>query len=181
MDLARYLPLSNRPRSDESSVADDRSALATVVEAAAAAVASRDDRAIVFQRFLEGAGLAPDDGASSSSESIRTGPRRRPKDLERAVRSYLSLIDDLQVEATLDPIILGRVALHASTTASFDRRAAIAGHTVRASDSEWQLGRGPVLEASAADIVRFLLALSDEPPRRQPPAVSAPTTPDTTI
>lgn len=181
MDLARYLPLSNRPRGDESSVASDAQALADVVEVVESFVAGRPGSAALMTGFVEEAGLSGIPSDPSLAAAIRTGPRRRARELARGVRAALALGDAVGEAPALDPLVLGRVALYASTSAPFDRRAAIAGRTVRASDADWQLGRGPVVEASSIGIVRFLLGLSDEPPRRQPPDVSAPMSPETTI
>ncbi|MCR2817114.1 hypothetical protein [Microbacterium jiangjiandongii] len=100
------------------------------------------------------------------AERVRGGRRRGGRHLVRATRAYLVLARDADVAPQLDPAVTGAVALSASTTAPFARRAAIAGHTVRATDDGWQFGRGPLLTGSGVQIVSFLLGVADEPPRR---------------
>lgn len=182
MDLSRYLPLSNRPRADESGVStDERTAIADVVTEAARVLALRPR---LQAAFIAEAGLAG--GASSDllviAETVRTGPRRRTRDLVRVVRALLAQSATAGVEPSVAPLVLGRVALHASTTASFDRRAVISGRTIRATDAEWQFGHGPALEDSALAITRFLLGLTDRAPQpAQLPPDSAPISPDATM
>ena len=62
-------------------------------------------------------------------------------------------------------LTLGVVALYMATSAPLERRAVVAGHAIRATDADWQFGRGPVLEGTAMAIVRFLVGLSDVPPQ----------------
>ncbi|MEV7694142.1 hypothetical protein AB0N73_12540 [Microbacterium sp. NPDC089189] len=175
-DVARHLPLSNRPRGDESAVdADRRQALAAVLDEAARLLdAATPDHAVHCsraRRFLVEAGLgtgaaggSPDD-LVRLAETVRTGRRRSIRLLTRAVRALLVLGDSLSETPRLDPAVSGSVALYAATTAPFDRRAALRGHAVRASDEGWEFGLGPVLEATGRTILRFVLALDDEPPR----------------
>ena len=56
------------------------------------------------------------------------------------------------------------VALYAATRMPFERRAAIAGTTVTATDAGWSFGHGPVREATAQEVLGFVLALTDTPP-----------------
>ena len=86
-----------------------------------------------------------------------------------AVRAVLVLGDALGLEPRLSAVTLGAVALYGTSSATFDRRAVVRGHTLRATDAEWSLGHGPVLQGTAMGIVRFLLGLSDEAPR--PPTI----------
>ena len=53
-----------------------------------------------------------------------------------------------------------------ATSAPLERRAVVAGHAIRATDADWEFGRGPVLEGTQLEIVRFLLGLSDVAPHR---------------
>lgn len=176
LDISRYLPLSNRPHDDESSVTGDwRAALADVVAEAArltreAGTSARDPRVGGFARDARLIGSrdpAPESAAqlAGMADAIRCGPRRRAKSLVFAVRALLVLGDELGVQPLVSARTLGAVALHGATSASFDRRAAVSGHTIRAVDADWSFGHGPVLEGSARGIVRFLFGLSDEPPR----------------
>ena len=182
-DLGRFLPLSNRPRGDESAVSTDRrEQIADIVTAAAHVIGQSDPaHAPTFAvAFLATAGLEKDAAPSGAplapttdpaalatvAESVRAGRRRGARHLVRATRAYLVLARDADVAPQLDPAVTGAVALSASTTAPFARRAAIAGHTVQAVDHGWQFGRGPLLTGTGVQIVSFLLGVTDEPPRR---------------
>ena len=182
-DLGRFLPLSNRPRGDESAVSTDRrEQIADIVTAAAHVIGQSDPaHAPTFAvAFLATAGLQKDAAPSGAplapttdpaalatvAESVRAGRRRGARHLVRATRAYLVLARDADVAPQLDPAVTGAVALSASTTAPFARRAAIAGHTVQAVDHGWQFGRGPLLTGTGVQIVSFLLGVTDEPPRR---------------
>ena len=175
MDFARYLPLSQRRSDDESNVTGDRRAeIAAVVREGhrlilTAPAEERDARA---RTFAANAGLVlPEPPAEPAAAlplmagAIEAGERRNVADLERAVRAALLLSDALGEEARIAPLTLGAVAMYASTTAPFDRRAAVSGHAVVAVDGDWRLGQGPELHGTAEGIVRFLIGLSDVPPR----------------
>lgn len=175
VDFSRFLPLSNRPSGDESGVTSDRSeAIAAVIEEAArlvaAAPADADDA--LATRFARSAGVSatPEDdvdarGLAELAHEVRRGRRQRTAALARAVRALLVLADETGGTPRIADLTLGTVALYAATTASFDRRAVVAGHALRATDMDWQFGRGPVLEAPGLEIVRFLLGLSDVAPK----------------
>lgn len=169
-DMARFLPLSNGPRDNGDAVSADRRAQVAQVVRLAAEHSPGDDAARAA--FLREAGLrvparstarTPDDLAQLA-DVVAIGPKQSLRDLVRAVRALLVLAGD--DDAGLPQQISGAVALAASTTASFDRRAAIAGRTVRAVDAAWTIGRGPELVAPAQQIVAFLLGVSDTAPRR---------------
>ena len=182
-DLGRFLPLSNRPRGDESAVSTDRREQIADIVTAAAHVIGQSDPAhapTLAVAFLATAGLQKDAAPSGAplapttdpaalatvAESVRAGRRRGARHLVRATRAYLVLARDADVAPQLDPAVTGAVALSASTTAPFARRAAIGGHTVQAVDHGWQFGRGPLLTGTGVQIVSFLLGVTDEPPRR---------------
>ena len=44
----------------------------------------------------------------------------------------------------------------------------ISGHALRATDADWQFGRGPVLEATASELLEFLGGRSLIAPRPSP-------------
>ncbi|KAA9086550.1 hypothetical protein [Microbacterium radiodurans] len=160
-DLSRFLPLSQRRGRDDADVSVDRRAqVSQVVRAALRHLAGEDVRAA----FVRDAGLADagplDEGTAGR---IAAGPPLRLTDLVRVVRAVLVHVAD---PVELPAPVMGAVALAASASAPFARRAAISGHTVRAADAEWSIGRGPELVASSRQIVAFLLGLSDEAPRR---------------
>ncbi|WP_019181064.1 hypothetical protein [Microbacterium yannicii] len=176
-DFARFLPLSNRPHGDESGVTSDRHAAeAGVVEQAAKLIArsGADEAEPLTRGFLREAGLeglSPTDVADPAARlaatalAVRTGKRRGIRHLSRTVRALLLLGRKTATAIALDPTISGSVALYGATSASFDRRAVLVGHTVRATDAEWAFGRGPVLEGTAMEIVAFVLGISDRAPR----------------
>ena len=167
-DLSRHLPLSNRPTADESAVTSDRrQALAAVVGRAAELIARTDEsgdseRAAAFlaeaRLDREFAGTA----LPAVAEAIATGAARGIRPLTDAVRALLRLAGTEAVE--LDPVTSGAVALYAVTRAPFDRRAVVSGCTLRATDAEWEFGRGPPRAAPARQILEFLLGLGDVPP-----------------
>lgn len=152
-DISQQLPLSLSPRSDETDVSTDRRIqwLAVVDEARRLTDASRG-----IDRFLRDARISDPDADR----------RRTAKELTEAVRALLVLGDRKDVEPTVSAETLGVVCFHAVATAPFDRRAVVQGHTIHATDADWQFGRGPALEGTALEITRFLLALSDVAPRR---------------
>jgi predicted amidohydrolase len=175
MDFARFLPLSNRPADDESAVTSDRrNATADVVDEAARLTAlagpqRADQLAAEFARAarLADAGAA-EFGAADLPElatAVRSGSRRRTSALVHAVRALLVLADELNDVPRVADLTLGVVALYMATSAPLERRAVVAGHAIRATDADWQFGRGPVLEGTAMAIVRFLVGLSDVPPQ----------------
>lgn len=177
-DFARFLPLSQRRTGDESSVTTDRRAqIADLVDAAARMPAVAADPELA-RAFLADAGIpAEDPDLRATAERVRSGPRRRIRDLARTTRALLVLADRTGTTVSIPPPVAGAVALYRTTNGPFDRRAVVRGHTVRAVDQEWSFGSGPVLEASAEQVLRFLLALSDIPPR--PPVARS--EPETTV
>lgn len=175
-DLAGYLPFSNRPRRDESKVTSDRrTAVAAFVEQAARLTAGRPDAAVLAGAFLHTSGLtadAPPDGTTpqrlaATADTVRNGRRRSIRVLVRTTEALLRLAGEVGTEPEIPADVSGAVALARAGTAPFERRAAISGHTVRATDAGWEFGRGPVLEAPALTIISFLLGVADEPPRRR--------------
>jgi hypothetical protein len=177
-DFARFLPLSQRSGADESGLTSDRrAAVADCVERAIALLPAQGG-ATRARSFLDDAGLddvplTGDDAASAlatAAATVRGGGRRRTRALARTVRALLTLARERDADPELDPAVAGVVAFWASAHAPADRRAAIAGHTVRASDALWSFGSGPAIVAPAADIAAFLLGVSDEPPRPVPGA-----------
>ncbi|GAA3034575.1 hypothetical protein [Microbacterium dextranolyticum] len=191
MDFARYLPLSAAPARDEAGIGPDAAAAVALVIAEAARIAAANaNEGPLVRAFVQAAHLASD--AASAADLARTGETgsSRPpriRELTAAVRALLVLADAAGTSPDLPDAVWGRVALYGATRADFARRAALRGNTVAASDAEWSFGRGPVLRAPQRDIVRFVLGLSDVPPRVsapgsvQAPPESAPTRPDTSM
>ncbi len=172
MDITRFLPLSNAPRPADSGVStDERARIARVLDEAVRLIG--DDREAAHALMARWEREAPGSDANHTlqtlPERVRAGRKRNAAELIRAVRDTLLLGDRRGIPTRIEPETLGRVAFHGSLTASFARRAVLRGHTVRATDAEWSFGRGPVLEAPAEQIVRFIVGISEEAPR----AVSA--------
>lgn len=125
-DLARYLPLSTRPRHDESAVDDDWGArLAALVRAGATGAAV--DRALARRRVRIG------DLGAALAEAWETQP-------------------GLAVDATTS----GAVALARTLAAPLPIRAVVRGRTLRAIDAGWEFGSGPELAGTARELVLFL-------------------------
>ena len=125
-DLARYLPLSNRQRQDESAVDDDWGArLAALVSAGATGAAI--DRARARRRVRIG------DLGAALAEAWETQP-------------------GLSVDATTS----GAVALARALAAPLPIRAVVKGRTLRATDAGWEFGSGPEIAGTARELVLFL-------------------------
>ncbi|MGN6272080.1 MAG: hypothetical protein ACTHMQ_03220 [Protaetiibacter sp.] len=160
-DLWRELPLSGRARVDESGVDGGWHAeLAAVRDAARQALEAHPDAAAgeAFEVALR------------TPRPRRDGRARAVKlaELDRAVYAYLDLCTRLGVEPQLPPRAAGAVALGRAAAAPTEIRAVIAGHTLRATDAGWDFGRGPVLEDTAVELLRFLRGESLRAPH--PPA-----------
>jgi hypothetical protein len=166
-DLWRELPLFGRPRVDESAVPAGWDAdLAAVREAGAAALAAHPDAA---------AGDAFD--AAFPAPRLRRDGSTRPvklAELDRAVYAYLELCERIGVVPAVPTRAGGAVALGRAASAPAEIRAVIAGHALRATDADWEFGRGPVLEDTAAALLAFLGGRSLRAPRPGPTHPAAP-------
>lgn len=167
-DLFSSLPLSNRVPTDETAVSTDRrDAVAALVEEIGRLEPPLTPEEIV--RFARDAGLAAEERRASGdvaglAREVRSA-KRSLRRLSATLRAALALAKERGVELTVPTAVSGAAALYASGTAPFERRAAIAGYTVRATDADWSFGAGPVAEAPALEIAAFLLGVSDDPPR----------------
>ena len=185
----RYLPLSQGDRGRESDVSSDwRDATADVIDRAADLLEVADldaptgDR--LAERFVESVstrrhpapGRSTDDDAASASPSaperlrafavaIRLGRPARVSLLSRAVAAHLLLAHEIGAEPALPERTSGAVALYLAAKAPTPIRAVISGHTLRASDADWEFGHGPVLEQPAIPMLEFLLGRGLEAPR----------------
>ncbi len=169
-DFARFLPLSNRPRHDETAVTGDRrhECAALLTEAARIDAANPGDPADLW-RFATDTGLepiGPDDPLDLTALAARVtdGRRRGIRELSRTLHALLIFAAARGTRPAVDPYTSGAVALYAATSGPFDRRAVIKGNTVRADDADWSFGSGPVREAPSIEIAAFLLGASDTPP-----------------
>ncbi|MBA8815757.1 hypothetical protein FHX48_000809 [Microbacterium halimionae] len=178
-DLARYLPLSQREPSDSTEVSSDRRTQISELVAEAARLlehAPNGSAAELAETFVReaklGKGIRDSSDVSSAKDvaecavQVREGPKRRVRHLADALRALLVLAAAVDMTPHVPVLTSGAVALFASGRAPLERRAAISGHTVSATDAEWSFGAGPVISASALHIAAFLLGASDVPPRR---------------
>ena len=92
----------------------------------------------------------------------------------RAVPLYLDVARASSARPELEPGTSGAVALYLATSAPTEIRAVTRGHALRATDAGWEFGRGPVLEATAIELVEFLGGRSLLAPRPAPRAEAEP-------
>jgi hypothetical protein len=141
-DLARYLPLSQRPQVDESAVSNDWASRLDDLEAAVAAVGAVDRTDF--------------DAALANARGRR---RVRVPDLGRAlVAAY-----ELDERVTVEDAVSGAVALARLLTAPLPIRAVARGRTLVATDAGWRLGTGPELTGTARELVLFLYGKAGVP------------------
>jgi len=128
-DFARYLPLSIRPRVDESGVTDDWGARLDALD-------PRGNRTAF-------------DAAVTRARARR---RVRIGDLGLALAEAYTLDPGLVVDATTS----GAVALARALAAPLAIRAVVRGRTLRATDADWDFGTGPEIAGTARELVLFL-------------------------
>lgn len=148
-DLWKSLPLSSREPVDESGVVAGWDAEIAAVRTAAA-------RLLTAHPDAEAAAVFEADAAPRRGVLPRRAGRAPLRDLDRAVYAYLDLCARLAAEPDLPPRASGAVALGRAAAAPTPIRAVIAGHALRATDAGWSFGTGPVLEDTAAGLLRFL-------------------------
>ncbi|WP_411699928.1 hypothetical protein [Conyzicola sp.] len=179
-DVSRYLPLSQRPRRDESGVTGDWSdrtaavltSLAGLVDGLApdARAAVQDDLARLVWRLRStrrqraAAAIsrrsprAMSDDLPGVLRSLTADyPRRRPLgDLAAAVITALDIAEATHTAIDIDPVSLGAVAVARALNAPLPIRAVLRDLTLVAGDGDWSVGRGPESTAAGATIVLFL-------------------------
>jgi hypothetical protein len=148
-DLARYLPLSNRERVDESGVTGDWGAQ---LDALVAAVRSRGDR-------------GDREGFDTEVAEARRRRRVRIQDLGTALAEAYSL-DGAPIEVS--PTTSGAVALARALSAPAAIRAVVRGRTLRSTDAGWEFGSGPELAGTARELVLFLYGRGPVPGTPRP-------------
>lgn len=173
-DFLRFLPLSARLRGDESAVSTDRRRdVDAVIASVLPQVSGPDDG----RRFAADAGLQREwDAAGGDLPAFRAAVAERKRSirvLARALAAALRVARRTGQELAIDPMIAGAVALHAQGAGPFERRAVVAGHTIRATDADWAFGTGPALEGPSLEIAGFLLGVTDTPPRAPHPGSGA--------
>jgi len=175
-DLSKHLPLSNQPRGDETGVTSDRrSVIGDLLGEASRLVANApaSQQGALVTTFLDDARLtreAPADRdplprLAESAAAVRGGKKRGIRPLVHVSRALFRLAGSLGLCPVIDPQVCGAIVLWGATSGPFDRRAVLSGHSIRATDSDWQFGRGPVLEGTALAIAAFVLGASDTPPQ----------------
>ncbi|MBB2974911.1 hypothetical protein FHX49_000452 [Microbacterium endophyticum] len=178
-DFARYLPLSQHEAPDSSAVSSDRRRQISelIVEAARLLQsAPKPEAAVLAANFARdaklGRGIRPasssftPDDLSRYAVEVVPGQKLRIRHLADTLRALLLLAKAVDSTPVVPVLTSGAVALYASGRAPFERRAAISGHTVSATDAEWSFGSGPAISAPALQIAAFLLGVSEDPPRR---------------
>jgi hypothetical protein len=158
-DLGRYLPLSGRPRVDESGVTGDwgprfAELLAAIDVMIAALPAGTDDRPEVS---------AARDRLSAAVAAVKPGRRVRVPALGAVLIEALEIAVLTDTPLTVDPVTSGAVALDRSLRAPLAIRAVVKHRTIRATDAGWVFGTGPELRGTASAIVRFLYGRAGVP------------------
>ena len=126
------------------------------------------DSAPVASAEPAAASAAAADRLRAFAVAIRLGRPARVSLLSRAVAAHLLLAREIGAEPSVPERTSGAVALYLAAKAPTPIRAVISGHTLRASDADWEFGHGPVLEQPAIAMLEFLLGRGLEAPR--PPA-----------
>jgi len=179
-DIPKYLPLSQRPRRDETAVTSNWShQVAALLLQLAEIVDGLDDTQweqvadatnttlwlattsrLQRLRVRVGPQLAREQAAQalrSAAVDAATGAARRGIQVLSAV-----VVGTWEVAATLglsvevDAVASGAVALARSLSAPTPIRAVVQVRTLVATDAGWRVGSGPELEGTAAGIVLFL-------------------------
>jgi hypothetical protein len=146
-DLARYLPLSIRPRVDESAVTGDWGPrMLVLLESVRSLVAAAPTEPAATR--LETAALAPPLGKRRTRIGV-VGPLL-------ADAYELARVLDRELEIEVDPTLSGAVALARSLTAPLPIRATIRDRTLIATDAGWRIGTGRDLPGTASALVLFL-------------------------
>lgn len=168
MDLADHLPLSRRRPVDESSVSDDWSAAAAGVLRVFADLLEQGpeapDEVREYARASIGR-LGGDAGArSSDAESARAAadvltasPRRvRVETLGECLADLVLAGRVAGVTVPVDPVAAGAAVLARALSGPVRVRGLVRGRTLVATDADWRLGSGPVLERSCAEFLVLL-------------------------
>lgn len=173
-DLWRYLPLSQRGTDDERAVSSDhREAVAALVDDLARIRAAHPEIGAELEGIARAAGLAREwdqsDGDLAAIAGAVRGRKRSIRTLAKLVAAALPAARGVGDDLRVPPMTAGAIALWAQGNGPFERRAVVAGHTVRATDADWAFGTGPVLEGPSLEIAGFLLGATEQPPRKPAP------------
>lgn len=151
-DLARYLPLSARPRVDESRVTSDWgprfAELLTAIDALIASVpAATHARPEV---------RASRDRLTRAITAIPSGRRVRIAALGTVLAEAYAFAALTGVPLVVDPVTSGAVALDRALRAPHAVKAVIRNRTLTATDAEWSFGSGPEIAGTASELMLFL-------------------------
>lgn len=176
-DFLRFLPLSQTARGDESKVRSDRGPeyaavldrLAELLDASPGTdVPDAAIRRLTTREVSAPSAGAPAERLRALAAAANAGGRVPVSRLSRAVLLYLDVARASSARPELEPGTSGAVALYLATSAPTEIRAVTRGHALRATDAGWEFGRGPMLEATAIELVEFLGGRSLLAPRPAP-------------
>lgn len=158
-ELARYLPLSARPRVDESGVSSDWGPrFAELLTAIDTLIAGLPPETIARPDFS-----AARDRLSAAVAAVKPGRRVRVPALGAVLAEALELAALAGRPLIVDSVTSGAVALDRSLRAPLPIRAVVKNRTIRATDADWEFGSGPELAGTAAAIVLFLYGRANVP------------------
>jgi hypothetical protein len=158
-DIGRYLPLSGRPRVDESAVTSDWAPrLAELLDSVQNLVAGLEPEVASRPEVL-----AVRDRVASAAAAVVPGRRVKVAALGAVLVEALELAAVTGRPLAVDPVTSGAVALDRSLRAPMAIRAVIRDRTIRAVDADWEFGSGPVLAGTASAIVLFLAGRAGVP------------------
>jgi hypothetical protein len=182
-DLQEYLPLSQRPRVDETAVTGDWSGQladslfslsglldglddegwtgpaslpsSTIAEVVTDAIDQLEHRRILPHRAPET--LAREDAVELLRELSARDGRRRVRELTIGVVCAYDVAAATGGTVTVDPVAAGAVALARAAGAPLPIRTVLRSRRLSAIDAEWHVGSGQDVAAAASAIVLFLV------------------------
>jgi hypothetical protein len=158
-DIVRYLPLSARPRVDESSVTGDWGPRLAELLAAVDALIAGLPRATLARPEVR----AARDRLSATIAAVPSARRIRVPVLGSVLVEAYELAALTGVPLAVDPVTSGAVALDRSLRAPLAIRAVVRNRTLRARDADWEFGAGPELIGSASELVLVLYGRAGVP------------------
>jgi hypothetical protein len=181
-DLQEYLPLSQRPRVDETGVTGDWSGQladtlfslstlldgldddrwigpaslpgATIAEVVTDAIDRLEHRRLLPHRPPEA--LAREDAVELLRELSARDGRRRVRELSIGVVCAYDVAAATTGEVTVDLVAAGAVAVARAAAAPLPIRTVLRSRRLRAIDAEWHVGSGQDVAAATSAIVLFL-------------------------
>jgi hypothetical protein len=158
-DLGRYLPLSARPRVDESAVSSDWGPrLAELVATIDTLIASLPSASLASREIR-----AARDRLSATIAAVPSTRRVRVPTLGAVLVEAFEFAALIEQRLAVDPVTSGAVALDRSLRAPLAIRAVLKNRTLHATDADWEFGTGPALSGTAAELVLFLYGRAGVP------------------